>query len=56
MTNDHDESHAGGSIVDTTRANMSPDQIREDNEAHARAQQARRDEDETNAADDREEQ
>ncbi|MFI6073941.1 hypothetical protein ACIA5C_20440 [Actinoplanes sp. NPDC051343] len=40
MPNDRDGQHAGGSIVDTPRANMSPEQIQRDNEARQREQEA----------------
>ena len=40
MTKDRDGKHAGGSIVDTARANTSPEQIEEDNESRAKQQQA----------------
>ena len=43
MPNERDGQHAGGSIVDTTRANTSPEQINKDNQTHDRKEQADRD-------------
>jgi serine/threonine-protein kinase len=40
MSEDRAGRHAGGSIVDTTRANTSPEQIKKDNERHERQQRA----------------
>lgn len=43
MPDDRDGKHAGGSIVDSTRANMSPEQIEKDNEARQKEQAAGKD-------------
>lgn len=40
MPDERDGQHAGGSIVDTARANTSPEQIMEDNEARQRQEDA----------------
>jgi hypothetical protein len=42
MPQDRDGKHAGGSIVDTTRANTSPEQIEKDNEKREREQESER--------------
>jgi hypothetical protein len=43
MTNDRDGEHAGGSIVDTARANTSPEQIKKDNQKRRNEAKADRD-------------
>jgi hypothetical protein len=43
MSKDRDGEHAGGSIVDTTRANTSPEQIEKDNEKRLNEAKAGRD-------------
>jgi hypothetical protein len=43
MTKDRDGKHAGGSIVETTRANTSPEQIEKNNEKRLDEAKAGRD-------------